>query len=355
MSIVQAPQLQHLDPLSIIDTTEIDTVLGHALTFDRPTFGQLVQRAVTGQLDLSPSGIITGTLRHVFAEILAHIDLMQQLIFIAVLAALLKILTESFQTKSAGELGFYVCYITLVIIIFSSFRLALIIASDMIQNVTELIRVSIPVVISLVLMSGNIAGAYAYNGLLLFAINIINTLIIAIVMPLISFVATIQVVNYLTENEILKNMSDLIHKITSWGTKSLAIGFISLLALQRISAPIINNLAIRGARVTINAVPVVGGVLSGAVDSVLYFASATKSGVIVAVIISIVYLCIIPVAKLISLMFIYKFVAAIIQPICDKRIVKCINTIGNYCSLLLGIAVMVTVMFSVGLIMLVTF
>lgn len=344
-----------IDPLSIIDTTEIDTVLGNALTISRPSFGELVQQAVAGQLDLSLGGIITGVLRHIFYEVMVHIDLMQQLIFVAVLAALLKILTESFDTKSAGELGFYVCYITLVIIIFSSFRLAMVIATDMVQNVTNFIQASIPVVISLVLMSGNVTGAYAYNGLLLFAINIINHVVLTLAMPLIAFVATIQVVNYLTENEILKNMSDLIHKIVSWGAKSLAIGFISLLALQRVSAPILNNLAIRGARLTINAVPVVGGVLSGAVDSVMYLAAATKSGVIVAVVITLVYLCLIPVAKLTALMFIYKFVAAIVQPICDKRIVKCINTIGTYSGLLLGLSVMITLMFAIGMMMLVSF
>jgi len=342
------------NPLDIIDTGEIDTVLGSALNINRPSFGQLVERAVTGQLDLSPGGIITGGLRYIFAEVVAHISLMQQLIFVAVLAAVIKILTDSFKNKSAGELGFYVTYLVLVIIIFSSFRLAIVIAMDLIQTLTHFVGVSLPVVISLVLMSGNVTGAYVYHSLFLFAINIINLIILNVLIPLIIFVTTIQVVSNLTDNEILKNLSDIFKNIISWGTKTLAVGFISILALQRISAPILNNLAIRTARSTINAVPVVGGALSGAVDTVLYFASATKSGVIVAVIISIVYLCIIPVSKLVAIMFIYKFVAAVVQPICDKRIVKCMSTISNYSGILLGMCVMVVIMFTVALMMLVT-
>lgn len=344
-----------MNPLDIVDTTQIDTLLGTLETPQSIGFGDLVIRAITGQLDLSPQGILTSIVRYVFSEIFLHIGLMQQLIFVAILAALLKILTDSFNTKSSGELGFYICYIALVTIMFSSFRIAIVIATDMIQSVTQFVQVSVPVVISLVLMSGNVTGAYVYNSLLIFAINIINTVVVYIVMPLIAFVTTIQVINYITENEILSNMSGLVNKAVSLGTKSLAVGFISILALQRVSAPIINNLAIRGTRSAIGATPIVGGVLTGAMDTVLYFASATKSGVIVAVIIVIFYLCVIPIAKLTALMFIYKFVAAIIQPICDKRIVKCINTVGNFNALLLAVSVMIAVMFSVALIMLVSF
>jgi len=59
--------------------------------------------------------------------------------------------------------------------------------------------------------------------------------------------------------------------------------------------------------------------------------------------------------KLTALIFIYKFVAAIVQPICDKRIVKCLDTIGGYVGILLGICVMVIVMFTIALMLLVTF
>jgi len=300
-------------------------------------------------------GIFFGGLRLLFAELFANVALMQQLIFVSVLAAVLKILTESFKSKSVGELGFYVCYLLLIIIIFSSFRLAILVTGDMIQNISHFVRVSIPVVISLVLMSGNMTGAYVFHTLFLFAIDIINTLIRTFLMPLIIFMATVQIVNFLTENEILSKLSESVQKIIIWGLKTLAGGFIAVLALQRISTPILNNLAIRTARLTINVVPVVGDMLSGAVDSVLYLAQATKNGVIVAVIISVVYIGILPVVKLTALIFIYKFVAAIVQPICDKRIVKCLDTIGGYVGILLGICVMVIVMFTIALMLLVTF
>jgi len=341
--------------LNLIDTETIETVLGQANLVQRVSFTDLVYQAISGELNLSLGGILSGGMRLIFAEVVANIALMQGLIFIGVLAALLKILTESFESKAVGELGFYICYILLVTVVFYSFRVAYVTASGMIHTVTNFVQVSIPVVISLVLMSGNITAAYVYNSLFLFAINIFNTIIISIVFPLVIAITTIQIVNFLTENKILGELSESVKKGVSLSIKGLAFGFIGILTLQRISAPIINNLAIRTARITMNVVPVVGEVLSGALDSVLYFASATKSGVIVAIVLAIIYICIVPVINLTALIFVYKFVAAIIQPISDSRIVKCLDTVGSFTALLLGVCVMVALMFSMALILLVTF
>lgn len=341
--------------LDILDFDDVQIILGSTDTLNNMSFSDLVYRAITGQLDFSLNSIFIGGLRLIFAEVHVNINLMKQLIFISILSALLKNLTENFENKSVGELGFFVCYMLLVVVIFSSFRIAVAIAENMIMTVTQVVQAAIPAIMGLVIMSGNVTGAYVFNSLFIFAINIINIVIRDLLTPLIVFIATIQVINYLTENEILGNLSDLMKKIISWGLKSLAILFISILTIQRISAPILNNLAIRTARLTLNVVPVVGDVLTGAIDSVLHMAQATKSGVIVAVLLTVIYICIIPTIKIVALIFIYKFTAAIIQPISDKRIVKCIDTIGSYTVLLLGVMVMVVVMFTLAMLLMLSF
>lgn len=343
------------EQINLLEFNEMEAILGNTVTLNNISFADLVSRAISGNLDLSLGGILLEGLRLIFNEVYANINLMKQLIFICVLSAVLKNLTESFNNKSVGELGFYICYMLLIVVIFSSFRIAIAITEDMVITVTQFVSASLPVIMGLILMTGNVTGAYVFNSLFIFAINIINLIIRDLLMPFIIFIATIQIINFLTENEILGNLSELMKKVVSYGLKTLAIGFISILTIQKISAPILNTLAIRTARLTLNVVPVVGDVLSGAIDSVLYFTQATKSGVIVAIIITVLYICIIPALKITALIIIYKFTSAIIQPICDKRIVKCIDTIGSYTAILLGVSVMVVVMFTFALILMVSF
>jgi len=118
---------------------------------------------------------------------------------------------------------------------------------------------------------------------------------------------------------------------------------------------VLNNLAIRGVRNAAGAVPIVSGALSGGIDSVIYLATGTKSAAIIATIIVLVIVCAVPIIKLFVMSFIYKFVAAIIQPICDKRIVKCLNVIGDFTGILLAISATVVLMFAAGLFLIVSF
>ena len=343
------------EQLNLIDFSETDYILRSTQTVTQANFGELVRQGIEGSLDLSISNIFFGGLRLIFAEIFANIHLLQQLIFVAVLAAILKVLTESFESKGVGELGFYVCYLALIAIIFSSFFFAIDVVHTMVNSVSALVRASIPIVISLVLMSGNITGAYVFNALFLFAIDILNFLVLTVFLPLTVFGATVHIINFLTENEVLSKLSEGMQKIISWGLKSSVAIFITVLTLQRISAPILNNIARQTARVTLNVVPVVGEVLTGAMDQVFFLAASAKNGVIVAIILAVIYICVVPITKLVVLMFVYKLVAAILQPISDKRIVKCLDVTGSYLAILFGVCVLIAVMFAFALLLLVSF
>ena len=358
MYLDDATRLRQLVDVSAIDqalTTTLGSGFSAGANGNSVSFGALFTQVVTGQLDVTFSGLLGAVGQLFFSELLVHVGLMQQLVFIAVLAALLKVLSDSFETKSVSEMGFYVCYLALVAIIFTSFRYALGVTSGMVSQVTHFVQVSIPVVVSLVLMTGQAAGGMAYNSLFLFGIWAINTWLMPLLLTFITFLVTVQVVNYLSENELLKNMASLLESALKRGTKAFAALFLFILGLQRISAPILDNLATRGVRLTVNAVPVVGGALSGAVDSIFYLAQAGKNGVIVAVVIGLIYIGMVPLLKLFIMTFLYKVVAAVIEPIADKRIVKCLDTVGNCMGLLLGAASVVMLMFSFALVLLVSF
>lgn len=334
-----------------INTNEIDNFLES----QNVSFGSLFNRIMSGELSLSPGSLLNETMRIIFSELLEHISLMQQLIFICVLSALFKVQSDSFKNKNIGELGFYVCYISLVVIIFTSFSVALNTASSMIEIITSSLRLTLPIVTALVIMTGNISGAYAYNALFLFAINFLSFLLVYILKPILIFSVTLTVINHLTEHAVLKNFSEILKKFLKYGIKTLATLFVSLMAISRAAHPILNNLAVRGARSAAGAVPIVGGALTGGIDSVLYLASGAKTAAIVAFIIVLITICAVPIIKLFVITFVYKFIAAIIAPICDKRIVKCLNEVGSFTGVLLAICATIVVMFAASLFLIISF
>jgi stage III sporulation protein AE len=58
-----------------------------------------------------------------------------------------------------------------------------------------------------------------------------------------------------------------------------------------------------------------------------------------------VSMCIFPLLKIISIIIVYKIAGALIEPISDKRIVNCLNSVGNYLTLIFASVLCVAVMF----------
>lgn len=331
--------------LNMLDFGEISSVIDKTYPSGGISFKELVEKAVTGKLDLSFNSILDYASKLFFSEITDNLAVIRNLLIIAILAALLKNLSESFKNKSVGELGFYAGYIMIILILFSSFQIACGIASDMVGQLSSLIGASVPLVTTLTVMSGNVSAAYVLNPTLLFLANIVTVVIKDFILPGIIMAASVSIVNYLNGKEILTKLTELFKNSLSFCLKAMAGLFMGIISLQRISAPLMGNVMGKTAKSAISLVPVVGEALSSSVDTYLYFTHAAKSGVVVAVFIVTAAMFAMPVIKLAALIFIYKLTAGIVQPICDERVVKCIDSVGGYTVLLLGAVVTVATMF----------
>jgi len=341
--------------------SDLSPVLGSHLAqwdltpLDSFSFTDWIWRAVNGELDLSFAGIIQGIMRIFFDELWLNGALIRQLLIIAVLSALIRCLSDSFKTKSVGELGFYVSYILIVATVLTSFRLSAAILSDLVMQATSMMEAAVPLMISLTAMSGNVSSAAVLHPALFMGLTLVSRFIAYVFIPLITGAAILHIVSHLTEGSMLSKASDLFKAAAKLTLKFMVFLFLSLIALKRLSTPIVDNLVLRSARAAAGAVPVVGGALNSAMDTVVNLSAAARSGVLVALVIVICIAVAIPLLKLLVFVFVYKLMAALVQPICDERIVKCLDGLGDYMGMLLGAGVLVSLMFIFTCVIMLTF
>jgi stage III sporulation protein AE len=264
-------------------------------------------------------------------------------------------LTDSFKNKGVGELGFYVGYMALVMVLFASFSNTIGIMTGIVDVMSDVMSAAIPIVLGLLAVSGNITSASMFSPLFAFVIEILTLFVRHILAPMLIFATGLEIVNYITEKEPLKNFAELIRNIAGWSIKTIAVIFLAVLSLQKLSAPILNNVAMKTAKAAANAIPVVGGMINGAFDAVVYWGQAAKSGFLVALVIGIALVVAIPILKILAMLLIYKITAAVAQPISDERIVECIGSIGKSCALILEAGITVAVMFIVSVVILLAF
>jgi len=333
-----------------VEFSGMERVASGADTAFNVNMTSIFRDAVTGELNLSPGSIISGFLRLLFGELFDNVALLRNLLIIGVISAILHNITSSFDNSAIGEIGFYVSYLAMVSMLFYSFRIATAIFSGLMVTITTFIEAGIPLFVSLVVMSGNLTGGVVFNSLLMFAVIFVGRFVSWVIGPAIMSAAVLHMINYIEQKDILKNLAKLIKNIISWSLKILAIGMVSIISLQRISTPLANNLMMRMTRSAVNTVPVVGSVLTGALDNVLYLAGVMRGGALVVVVITMVAICIMPMLKLLALLLTYRLAAALIQPICDERIVECLEVAADYTALLLSAAAIVSFMFLISIV-----
>lgn len=306
---------------------------------------QTIDTLVRGENDINFGSMANGIFKVILKELYNQMKIMKNIIFIVCLCALAKNLSSSFQSKAVGELAFYASYVVMVIMLIHSFKIAIDLTSETISNVSTLMDISLPVLSALMITSGNYMNLSMFHPLVIFTGEVMIRLLKDIALPFIFSTAILETVNHISSTQILSNMSSLIKSCIGWALKGISIVFTMTLTLQKLSVPAVQNVVNKTAKVAIEAIPVVGEVMAGTVDTISSWTGLIKNGTVLAVIIFMILLCAIPILKLVALILIYKLTAAIVQPISDTRIVKCIDGISESCQLLLGALVCTMIMF----------
>jgi len=318
---------------------------GGGIVWETGDLGELALAALRGEIDLSLGGIFSWIFAALFAEVGTLFYILRHMLIIAILSAFFKAMTASFKNAGVAKLGFYICYVVIVGLLFRTFLLALNIMTDMVGNIVFLLTGSTPVIITLVASGGYVASATAFAPILIFTASFLTIFLEVIMVPLLIFAAALTMVNFMSDKETLDNLSEIMHKGISWALKSIALIFVAVLGFQRIATPILNNLAIRGTRTAVGAVPAVGGVLTGAIDTAIVYSQALRGAVSSALLLATAAISIVPILQIVAFIVVYKVTAVLISPICDERIVDAIDATGNYTALILGVCALAAFLF----------
>ena len=310
-----------------------------------PRFVDLVRDALSGRLDFSPTGLLNAFANIVFAEFIANGQLIRQLLVVAILGALMSVLTEAFTHKSAGETGFYVTFLMTAALAVSSFYIAVDTLGRLTNTVSGIMQTALPVMVGLMSMGGNFVGAAGAHTLLFFALQFLGRFMTAIFVPLALAAAALDIASKLSaDGAKLDMLAALTYKIADWSLKGVLALFAFLITLQRMTAPIVSNMALRASRNMIGAVPVVGSAFTAALDTVVGFSQAARSGVLVALVLVLCGAVAGPLIKIAALSFIYRMVGAFLQPVADQRLVAFIDGIGKHLGLLFYAAALIGVL-----------
>lgn len=313
---------------------------------DPKTYVDAFLRSGNGSLSLSK--IYNGIVTFVFKELLASTKLMVLIIIITVITALIHNLQSAFSNDSLSNIAYFACYSLLIIVVAKSFYIGVDLVRDTIYKMSDFMAALMPVLLMLLASVGGITQAAIMDPLIIGAINIGSRIYVTFIIPMIFIGFILQFVNNISEDYKISKLTKLINQFALWTQGITMTIFIGILTIRGITSKTIDHVTVKTAKYAVdNFIPLVGKCLSDAIAAVAGYSVLLKNALSGLGLIIIIAIVIFPVIKIFIMAMIYKFTAALVEPISDKRIVNCITSAGDSLILIMSCLISVSVMFFV--------
>lgn len=271
------------------------------------------------------------------------------LIFIPVIAVLTTYLTniqDNFESKGATKAAFFVCYLIIAGLATAAFLEVVQSGKEVIGNISVFMRILVPVSLVTLASSGALASATTFEMIFMGVIEVTQWIIDKFFIPVILMAAAISLVNNLSENLNAEKLVQFMNKTTKWGIGIVMTLFVGIMGLQGVVAGSADGLTVKVTKfAAANLIPMVGGILSESVETVMNCSVVIKNSVGVLGIIFVILIAAVPILKVTASLIVFRLCAAVVQPISDKRIVKCISELADSIAGILALMVAVAVMF----------
>jgi stage III sporulation protein AE len=282
---------------------------------------------------------------YLFKELATNIHLMGKLLFLAVLCALLQNLQNSFEQSSISLLSYSVCFIFLCVIALSAFYQGLSLARETVGNIVGFMEALLPLLLSLLAGVGALTSAALFTPLMLFVVSATSVVVKDIILPLLFLTAVLECVNYLSGRYKLSNLTSVLKQAGMMVLGLVLVVFIGIVSIQGVAGSVADGLTLRTAKyATATFIPVVGKMFADTVELVMGASLVLKNAVGIFGVLTIALLCALPVIKLISLVVVIKIAGALIQPMGDENMAKCLDAMGNNLLLVFGALLTVVLM-----------
>lgn len=254
---------------------------------------------------------------------------MFQVVLLVLLAAVFSNFTAVFGDGKTGETSFYITYMLLLALLIKSFGSMGVELKELLENFILFLKALMPSYFLAVTASSGSATAMIFYEAVLFLIYVIQVVFLKGMIPAIYVLALVELVNYLQSEDFLSKMAELLQTLIEWTLKSCMAVVLGMQLIQNMIGPAMDSLKRDIIGKTAASIPGIGNAINGVTEVALGTAVIIRNGIGVVGIIILVCIGIRPVIRLALLAFLYKLLAAVIQPVSDKRMTGALSTIGN--------------------------
>lgn len=339
------------EPLDMLgDLSDIETSISEALDSKSTiSFKDLLLQLASGNLDAAGNLLWTMIKEQLSGGLYENQQLLFKIAGLAVIGAIFTNFAMAFSKEQVAETGFYLTYTLLMTLLMSSFVMTAAIVTKVLNALTGFMKVLLPTFcLTLTLTTGSLLSG-AYYELMMLAIALADWVMAAVLVKLIQVYILTSLVNHISKEDYLSKLSELLATLIRWSIRTVVGLILGINVIQTMLLPAIDRAKSTAAYRLISAVPGVGTAMNTAVGAVIGSGVLIRNVLGMGSLIIILIICVLPVVRVCMVLFSYRIVQAVIQPVSDKRLLDGIESMTQGVGMLLQVLFGCVLMFILSL------
>lgn len=325
----------------------LDELLGQENFSLKETVGELVQGKIPWSLE--HLGAIFA--EAFFQEMDNYRKIAVYLLVIIVASAVFANFVSVFDKGQIADISYYTMYLLMVTLLMKVFASMSQIAGGAVSSVLKFMKALLPACIMTLYLTTGSLTAMGFYQISLLAMTGIQGLLHYLLLPAVQIYVILLFVNQLMREDYLSKLASLIRTGILWSLKTVMALLFGMQAIQMMIAPAADQVKTSVVNKAVSAIPGIGGAYETAAQTVLASAVVLKNAVGIAGLAALVFLCAIPVVKLGCGVLLYRALGAVAQPVTDKRVSECIDSVAQGGELLMKMVLHAGMLFILSLAM----
>ncbi len=304
---------------------------------ESPDFRQIMEDLMAGRLLKVCEGFLESAKEELFSELSFGIRAAGQILTLGILGAVFTNFSDVFDKSQVSETAFYVTYLLMTAILAAGLGQSAETASRTVSQILRFMQVLAPSYFLAVAFAGGSASAMAmYEGTLLLITGgqwLLHTVLISLVRIHI----LLSLAGNLGKEAYFGKLTELLRQAAGWGMKTLlglALGFH---LIQGMILPYVDALKNGSVQKLMSLIPGVGQGAAALTQVLLGSGVLIKNTMGMAAVVILAAVTAVPAAKLLLLTLLYRLLAVLLEPVCDRRLVACVTAAADGHQMLLQI------------------
>ncbi len=237
-------------------------------TFSDVDLSTLYKDAISG--DINVDGALGTILKLTGNEVAHAIRSLGYILVIIIIHSIIKNISDGLENSQIGEMTYYVVYILIATLIMTNFSEMINLIRETTNNLVGFLNSLLPILLALMITTGNIVTASTVQPVLLIAITLIGNFISSVLLPLVLIGTALGIISKISDKVQISKLSKFFKSSVVWILGIVLTIFVGILSLEGTLTSSVDGLTAKTTKAIVTStIPVVGKLLGETVDAVL--------------------------------------------------------------------------------------